>query len=445
MTIDNLKSKKVLILGLGREGLDSFKFIQKIFPDKKFGIADKAELKDLDANIQKLILNKGPVFHLGKNYLRALKKYDIIIKSPGIPPKVIVPFISKKQRITSQTDIFFENCTGKIIGVTGTKGKSTTTSLIYEILKQNRLKVHLIGNIGRPVLSFLFNAKPDDIYVYELSSHQLYNFKKSPHIAVFLNIYPEHLDYYENFKEYLKAKQNITRYQKSEDFIIFNPQNKEVRETAKISKAKKIPIRIENVGRTIKIKEIPLEGKFNLQNIEAAIIIGRIFGISNRDIVRVIKKFKPLEHRLELVGTYRGITFYNDSLATAPEATIGAINTFKGKVQTIMLGGFDRGIDYYSKLAKTVLENKIKNIILFPTTGEKIWKDICSQNRKRYFLPKAFFVNNMKDAVVLAYKYTSKGKICLLSPACASFGIFKNYKERGDLFKKYVKKLGKIS
>ena len=415
MNLNKLKDKKILILGFGREGRNTFLFLRKLFPKKILGIADKSEkIEKPDKNVR---------LYLGKNYLEAIKNYDVVLKSPGIPFKILPKSALKK--ITTQTEIFLENCPGKIIGITGTKGKSTTASMIYQILKRGGVKVHLIGNIGKPVLNLLFSATPKDIYVYELSSHQLYNLKKSPQIAVFLNIYPEHLDYYRNFKEYVQAKANITRYQTKTDFLIYNSKNKLVKEIAKKSKAQKIPIK----------------GEYYELNKEAAKAVAKIFKIPEKVIRKVIKKFKPLPHRLELVGTFKGITFYNDALATIPEATIQAIETLGNKVETIMLGGFERNVSF-KNLAKKVLESKIKTVILFPTTGEKIWKEILKLARGRE-VPKHFFVDSMAKAVKLAYQYTKKGRICLLSTASPSFSIFKDYKEKGNLFKKYVKSYGK--
>ena len=425
--LNDLKNKKVLILGFGREGRDNFRFLRKLFRMKFLGVGDRLEFKSLDKKAQKLIKSDKKVkLHLGKNYLKVLKNYDVIIKSPGIPPKVIAPFITKKQKVISQTEIFFENCPGKIIGITGTKGKSTTASLIYQILKKGKVKAHLVGNIGKPVLSLLLRAGENDVYIYELSSHQLYNLKKSPQIAVFLNIYPEHLDYYRNFKEYVRAKENITRYQTKKDYLIFNSQDKIVSKIAKKSKAKKIPIK----------------GKYYSLDKRTAKATGEIFKIPSRIIQKTIREFKYLPHRLELVGTFKGITFYNDALATIPEATIAAMESLGNRVETILLGGFERNLDF-KNLANKVLKSKIKNVILFPTTGKRIWNKISSLTKKQSTLPKHFFVNNMPDAVRLAYQHTKKGKICLLSTASPSFSIFKDYKEKGNLFKKYIKKYGK--
>jgi UDP-N-acetylmuramoyl-L-alanine---L-glutamate ligase len=401
MKLDNFKDKKILILGFGREGKDTLLFLKKLFPQKSIGIADKK---------------------FDKNYLKKLKNYDIIIKSPGIPFKILPK--SSLAKITTQTEIFFDNCNGQIVGITGTKGKSTTTSLIYKILKSGGVKAHLVGNIGKPVLNLLFSSTPKDVYVYELSSFQLTNLKKSPHIGILLNIYQEHLDYYRSFKEYAEAKANIALHQTKNDFLIYNSKDKLVSQIAKESKAKKIPIK----------------GTYYDLDKNAARAVGKIFKIPKEKIEKAIKNFKPLPHRLELIGKFRSITFYNDSIATIPEATIGALNELGNRVETIFLGGHDRGINF-KNLAKRILRSKIKNVILFPASGQRIWREISREQSGK--LPRHFSVKNMKEAVKLAYQHTSRGKICLLSPASPSFGLFRNFEERGDLFKKYVKEYGK--
>jgi UDP-N-acetylmuramoylalanine--D-glutamate ligase len=381
---------------------------------------------------------------LGENYLKALKDYDVIIKSPGIPihlPEVEMAF--REGKITSQTEIFFENYKGKIVGITGTKGKSTTANLIYKILKEGGLKVHLAGNIGKPVLNYLTSSSKNEIFVYELSSHQLYNLKISPHVAVFLNIYPEHLDYYKDFNEYLMAKANITLWQKRNDFLIYNFKDKNLREIAKKSKAKKIPIKnYSNVLKNIGIKKIPFYGDFYGLNIACAIEVGKIFGVGKEKIKRAIEKFKPLPHRLEYVGKFKGIDFFNDSLSTIPQTTIAALNSLGERVQTLILGGYDRGLDF-KELAREIIKRKVKNLIFFPETGDRIWREILNEIKDESKLPRAILVQNMKDAVKIAFEITEKNKICLLSPASPSFGLFRDYKERGNLFKRYVKYYGK--
>ncbi|TSC75687.1 MAG: hypothetical protein G01um101430_181 [Parcubacteria group bacterium Gr01-1014_30] len=395
----NWYGASILILGFGREGKDTLKFLKKVFPQKTISVADAK---------------------LDKNYLKTIDNYDVVIKSPGVPihlPEVEKAY--KRSKVTSQTEIFLENCPGKIIGVTGTKGKSTTSFWIYQILKRAGFGVKLVGNIGKPALSHLLGAKPRDIFVYEMSSHQLYGLKSSPHVAVLLNIYPEHLDYYQTLKEYTLAKANITKFQKKTDYFIYNSLSETCRKIAKGSFAQKIPIR----------------GRYYELNKAAAIAAALIFG------ARGCIKFKTLPHRLEFVGELGKIRFYNDSLSTIPQAATLALEHLGPDVETVILGGFYRGQEF-GNLAKKILSSKIKSVILFPTSGEKIWQAILKYQRN----PSAvnhFFVNNMADAVKLAYEHTGANKICLLSPASPSFGIFKDYRERGNLFKKYVKLYGK--
>ncbi|MBI2642234.1 MAG: UDP-N-acetylmuramoyl-L-alanine--D-glutamate ligase [Candidatus Wildermuthbacteria bacterium] len=407
MHVQDLKDKKILILGFGREGKDTLLFLHKHFPKKKIGIADQKQ---------------------GKGYLKKIKDYDVIIKSPGVPNWKIAPFLNKKQVVTSQADIFFSECPGTIIGVTGTKGKSTTASMIYDVLKNGGIRAHLLGNIGEPVLSHLTKAKPEDVFVYELSSFQLENLKKSPHIAVLLNVYSEHLDHHQSHAKYAWAKARIAMYQTETDFLIYNKEDKIASTIAKLSKAQKLPFKTKPGLVSTKLGLV-------LASPEPARIIGKLFGIPKQKIERAIKNFKPLEHRLEKAGEYHGITFYNDSLATIPEATVSALDALGTNVHTLIAGGFDRGLSF-QKLGKKIPKSGVKTLILFPTTGRKILQSIKKP-------PQSFFAKNMKEAVRLAYLHTPKRKVCLLSPASSSFNMFKDYKDRGEQFKKWVKQYGK--
>lgn len=465
MKLDDLKRKSVVIFGLGLEGLNAFEFIRETFPNKLIGLADQKSLSELDIEVREKILSGQNInLHLGADQLVHLSEYDVIIKSPGVPPGLfqIKQAVTSGKQVTSLTAIFFANFSGSIVGITGTKGKSTTASLTYAVLQSGGLDTYLVGNIGTPPLNFLRKAKPTTIFVYELSSHQLEGLRQSPHIAVLLNIVPEHLDYYENLEQYIQAKENITRYQSDRDYLVYNAMFPIPREIAAKTKAKRFPFSLEKpyypgcfvsdsyitcsseggeVEEIIRTSDIPLIGEFNLHNVLAAISVGKLFGVTRDNINIAIRNFQSLEYRFELVGTYRGITFYNASIATVPEATIEHLKTLGDNVQTVFLGGYDRHLDF-SLLASQILQSKVRILILFPTTGNRIWKAILGQWDRISALPKAFFVQNMEEAVRLAYTYTEPGKICLHSPASPSYGLFKNYKERGENFKYHVRKIG---
>ncbi len=451
MELKELKGKKVLILGFGREGQSSFELVKKLYPQNRLGIADQIEPEAFQKKFPELAQDKNIDLLLGKNYLTAIGEYDVVIKTPGIPLSAVKPLLKKGAKVTNQTEIFLANCPGKVIGVTGTKGKSTASALTYKILKEGllrpaglrRTKVQLVGNIGKPALDFLLKAKPQDIFVYEMSCHQLAELKQSPHIAVFLNLYPEHLDYYKNFAAYAKAKANITRWQNKNDWLIFNPADEKVAKIAETSLAKKIEIDPLKAKKIIGQEKTYLKGDFNLLNMAAAIETGKIFKIPEAKILQAIKNFKPLEHRLEKIGPYSGITFYNDALSTIEQSAIAAMDALGPQVETILLGGFDRGLTF-KNLAKKILSSNLKTLILFPTTGQKILDEVKKQSKDDKNLPQSFFVDNMADAVKLAYENTRKGKICLMSCASTSFSLFRDYQEKGNLFKKYAEELNPV-
>ncbi len=444
----NLNKKKLLILGFGREGQSTLRFLRKYFPAKEITIFDQSDIYTQDKNV---------ILKTGSNYLDGILEYDVIFKSPGITYKF--PQIKEAYRlgkIYSQTRLFFDLCKGKIVGVTGTKGKSTTTTLIHEIIKNSGKKCILLGNIGKPCLDYLDKSLGRKlIFAFELSCHQLYDLDKSPDIAVFLNIFREHLDYYENFTNYFKSKSNITNYQTKFNYFIYNVNFPKINKLAEFTKAKALGFSIQKnkksrcfcedgfvfyfdkkIEEVIAIREIPLRGTHNLNNVMAAILVGKSLGINTKSIRNAIINFHPLEHRLQKVGKYRGIEFYDDTLATIPEATMAAIDSFKSQVGTLILGGVDRGQNF-RKLGAMILNEKIENVVLFPNTGEKIWLSVKSQASKQK-LPHKISVTNMEDAVKACFKFTPKGKIALLSSASPSFNIFKSYEEKSALFKKYI-------
>ena len=425
MKLDLLKNKKILILGLGREGESSLKFLKKHYPDNEIAVADK--LKRGKSDFPEFV-KKYRKF-LGKGYLKAIDDYDVVVKTPGINSKDIK---LKNQFLTSQTEIFLEKHKNKTIAITGTKGKGITANLIYKILKKAGKKVELVGNMGRPALDFY--DKKECWFIFEISSHQLENLKISPHIAVFLNIYPDHLDFFKTFKRYFAAKKNIALHQSKSDYFIYNKNFKELR--AIKTKAKIIGFdKNKNRG----LEKIPFKSDWFLEDINAAIAVAKLLKIKQEIIKKTIKSYKPFNHRLEIVGIFDGIKFVNDSAATIPQATIACLNNFDN-IKTLILGGSDKKSNF-KKLAKEIIKKNIKTLILFPTTGQKIWQEIKKQKPKK--LPRVIEVRNMKQAVMACYEYTKKGEVCLLSPASASFTSFNNYEDRGNQFKKCIQELSK--
>jgi UDP-N-acetylmuramoyl-L-alanine---L-glutamate ligase len=426
-----LQNKKILILGFGKEGQSTYNYLQTHVSSAKIAIADQNSTLKINAPNLKL--------HLGPNYLNALNNdYDLIIKSPGISIKNIntTPFIHK---LTSQTDLFLKFYKNQVIGITGTKGKSTVASLLYHILKTAQKDVQLIGNIGYPAFEILDKIKDNTLLVYELSSHQLEFIKSSPHIAVLLNIYEEHLDFYDNFTAYKYAKCNIFKFQDYTDYFIYNKKDQNITEILanQFLKQELYPIPLAPYGRGVRgegsLLTTRLLGKHNLFNINAAITVCQILKIPAQAVKEGLASYQPLPHRLEYVGKYNEIDYYNDSIATIPEATIAAINTLEKNLETIILGGFDRKI-CYKELCQTLLKSKIKNIILLPDTGNTL-QSILNQTKHHKNIK---LVNTLEEAVTLAQDLTSPNKTCLFSPAAASYNQFKNFEERGNKFKKLI-------
>lgn len=430
MKLEKIRKQSVLLLGFAQEGKDSLDFLKEHFPEKKVAVADEKKLEEFSEEERNLLREKVDRTFLGKRALPAVSEFEVVVKSPGFPPRKVEPRLREGQTVTSQSDIFLQNAKGTVVGVTGSLGKSTTATLIYEIFKKAGKKVFLLGNIGRGALSFLAEDNRERTYIYELSSYQLRTVRESPEISVLLNIFREHLDWHPSMDDYISSKARITAFQEEEDLFIYNRKNKKVRKVAQKTKAKKIPIAAE-LDLETKGVEVPLRGKFNLLNVRAALEVARALGVEQKTALKAVERFEPLPHRLEYVGEFEGLEFYNDSLSTVPEATLKALEALKGKVETLVLGGYDRG-QVFTPLVEKIVESSVRNIVLFPPTGRRLKRKL--EGRGFNLLE----TEDMGEAVDFAFLETKKGAV-LLSPASPSFGIFSDYKERGEVFKDSVK------
>lgn len=436
--LDFLNNKRILILGFGREGKSTYNLIREKYKDLQIGIADMKEITD-----QNIIDDQNVNLHIGKDYLNACYNYDLIIKGPGVIIKDYLPE-DIKNKITCQTDLFVRFCPCKMIGITGTKGKSTTSSLMYHILKNIGKKAILMGNIGIPVFDTIDSLEEDTICVMELGCHQLEFMKSSPNISVILDIYEEHLDHYIDFNHYVDAKKNIYKYQNKDDYVILgdspllkdnNINSNVLRENIDF-KLSETDLLIGNHVIPISSINTKLEGRHNLFNILVCLTIIKILNFDLDESIKAITSFNGLPHRMEYVGKYKDIIFYDDSIATSCESVMFAIDALK-KVDTVIIGGMERNIDY-KELVSYLNKSDVTNILLLPDTSlriKELFNDIDSKKN-------IIIVNNMEEAVNKAYELTQKDKICLLSPAAASYNMYKNFEERGDHFKELVIKFG---
>ncbi len=417
--------RRLLILGYGREGKITEQYLKKYHPKISVGIADKIA---------------------DSHYLQKQGSYDIAIKTPGIPKELVSIFY------TTATNIFFSaiaiknqsaqqqkyhilndrsKCDIQIIGVTGSKGKSTTASLIYAILKQAKRKVFLLGNIGGPMLSALLKPIPKDaIFVLELSSYQLDDIQMSPQISVVTNLFPEHMNYHGGIAQYYDAKKNIIAYQQAKDHFVYNPKVALLRQWVRTSTSHAVPY---HAKLPLKAGDIPLLGEHNRDNARAAVTTTRLLGIADAISAKAIRSFKALPHRLEPVGVYRGIRFYDDAISTTPESTIEALKSLPSVV-TIFLGGEDRGYDFRD-LEAAIKRSRIKNVVLFPDSGNKMFKNPGKLRILR--------TRSMKHGVAFAYQHTPAGSVCLLSMASPSYSLWRDFIEKGNEFQKWVKRYGK--
>ena len=425
------ENKRVLILGFGREGRSTYNYIRKYLPNLPLAIADQNHIRVDDENT---------VCICGDNYLSVINDYEIIMKSPGISVRDV--HIDDSVDVTCQMELFLRFAPCKKIGITGTKGKTTTATLTYMMLKAAEVDTCVIGNIGVPVFEMIDSAE-GLVAVIEMSSHQLEFVKTSPDVAIITNLYPEHLDHYHGFEGYVNAKLNIIRNQTAEDIFITNVDQDIKEFTDMTIKAKQIGVSVnddeenEFLGKLAKLNS-HLKGRHNAQDIFFAAAAASIFGAGNEAIEKGVAQFYGIPHRMELVGKFKGIKFYNDCIATIPTAVMLAVDALED-VDTLIIGGMDRGIDYSSFITNLV-ESRINNIICLPETGYKIGKELEKFNKNN-----VFYTDDMETAVEISFKKTAEGKSCLLSPAASSYNRYNNFEEKGNHFKELVKQYSLIS
>lgn len=420
--LNSFKQKKIIIWGFGREGKSTYELLKDYA--KEIIVVDQNKINDL----------KVACF---TNFEQInVADYDLVFKSPGIVYQNEFPL----NMLTSQTAQFIKAFKQQTIAITGSKGKSTTSSLLYEILKNKYPKTYLVGNIGVPCFDIVLDLTDDALVVFEISCHQLEYIADSAKVAVLLNTYQEHLDHYQTYAKYVLAKENVFKYQTKNDWLIINDQcfkdqkiNSKIM-IASLDKIADIYVKQDELhvnGKIIDVKQTNLIGHHNLYNAAIAYYIAHdIYGVPKVDILKTIKEFKPLAHRLEKIAQVRGITFVDDSISTINESTINAIKSLKN-VNTVLIGGMDRKIDY-QELADFLHQVKIPHIIFMYASGKRIYEQYN-------FKDCAYLVEDLQEAVALAMKVTQVNSICLLSPAAASYGYFKNFEQRGEVFKQLVK------
>jgi len=454
----DFQNKQVAVLGLGTENRPLVDFLLQR--------GARVTVCDQDVGL-KLKWSQLPVhWRLGEDYLRNLTDFDLVFRTPGLSPnqKEIARAKTEGVEVSSVTNLFFELAPAKIIAVTGTKGKGTTSSLIYAILKENpQNRVYLLGNIGASAISVLEKLKKDDWVVLELSSFQLIDLKKSPQIAVILRIFPDHLDYHQSEQEYQKAKEPIVLFQSEDDFAVINEDCPVARRFAQLTKAQvywfsvqkpvergtfvrwqdkergEIVFRAEGKEEPVlRTDEVKLLGQHNLENISAAITAAFLAQARVSEVRRVAQKFKGLEHRLEKVAEIAGVTYINDSYSTTPQTTIAALKSFSAPI-ILICGGRSKGGDYEA-LAKAIFESPVKAVLLIGEMAFKL-KRLIQEVQKQKAKP-IEILNlerlKLKTVVQKAVQKAQSGEVVLFSPGCASFDMFKNATQRGLEFKKAV-------
>jgi len=428
---------RVAILGFGIEGKDAAKyFVQKKDEVSVFDIKTLEELGiENEKSEQGLALFKNVHWICGKDYLKnGIEGFNTIVRSPGIRPDLpeILEAVKNGTKLTSTTKIFFDEAKKPIIGVTGTKGKGTTSSLIAEGLKACGKKVVLLGNIGEPTLSSLDRANQSDYVVLELSSFQTIDLHKSPHVVVVTNITPDHMDWHTDLQEYERAKTQLWANQTKEDFLVLNEDDIE-----SVRLAVGAPGIVQKYnGENPNASELSILGKHNVYNANAAMLTIKLLGENEKLAWKGMTSFKGLEHRLEVVATINRVLYINDSYATNPEPTLAAIRSFQ-EPKILILGGSSKEADF-SNMAQEIVKQNVRGVVLVGDEAEKIKNSLERVGFKGEMWDGG---RSMTDFVLTAKSMAKPGDVVLLSPACASFGLFENYKDRGKQFKEAVKNL----
>ncbi|MEP6710619.1 MAG: UDP-N-acetylmuramoyl-L-alanine--D-glutamate ligase [Candidatus Saccharibacteria bacterium] len=418
---------KIAIAGYGAEGKSNYTYFTS--QGHELTIADeRTSVDDLPEGVPTI---------LGEDAFSKLNGFELVIRTAGLNPNKIVT----DGKIWSATNEFFAKCPATIIGVTGSKGKGTTCSLIASILRAAEKTVHLVGNIGLPALDELSSVQVDDIVVYELSSFQLWDIEKSPHIAVVLGIEPDHLDVHENFTDYVAAKANIARFQTSDDVIVFNADNTDSQSISELSQANKIAYPTKatahvsdgwfyyNEHKLCSVEELKIPGVHNQNNACAAISVAAQWTQDGSVIAKGLASFEGLPHRLKFTRDVNGVSFYDDSIATTPGSAIAALKSFTAP-KVVILGGSSKGADF-GELAQVASEQNIKLAI---TIGEEADKLTTALGEVGVLTKNLGSNVSMNNIVYAATEATVSGDVVILSPACASFGMYKNYADRGDQF-----------
>lgn len=445
--------KRVAIIGLGVSNLPLVPFLSEL--GAVLTCCDKREESEFDADTLKLLQSHASQLHLGERYLDFLDGQEFIIKSPGLRPDLpqFVSAVEQGAALTSEMELFLTVCPAPVIGVTGSDGKTTTTTLIYEMLKKHGYKCWVGGNIGNPLLHQVEKIDTEDFAVVELSSFQLQTMRVSPNVSVITNLAPNHLDWHRSLDEYIDAKANIFRYQDANCRLVVNADNKI---TAELGKQAPSDVYSFSVKRKLKKgayykdgmlyfggkpvlerSDILLPGMHNVENYLAAICAVRHL-VDDISIRNVAESFTGVAHRMEFVREFRGVKFYNDSIASSPSRTIAGLKAYNQKV-ILIAGGYDKKIPY-DPLGPVIKEH-VKALLLMGATGNKIRQAVEAAYENQEVSIPILQGNDMEYMVRSALALAREGDIVVLSPASASFDQFKNFEERGNLFKKIVNHL----